>query len=67
MLEERIIDWTNDYFTELVINTDTGEIVRDIELSLSEHTGRGYAKFTKQQKRSQGDERQVLTKKEVHG
>jgi hypothetical protein len=45
MLKERIIDRKNNYYKESVVNVDTGEVVRDIEQPLSEHTGRGSAKF----------------------
>lgn len=44
MEKERIIDRKNNFYKELVINSDTGQVVRDIEHSLSEHTGRGSAK-----------------------
>ena len=48
MGKERIIDRKNNYYKELVVNTDTGEIVRDIEQPLSDHTGHGSAKRKKQ-------------------
>jgi hypothetical protein len=48
MSKERIIDRKNNYYKELVVNTDTGEIVRDIEQPLSDHTGHGSAKRKKQ-------------------
>jgi len=48
MRKERIIDRENNIYRELVVNSDTGEIVRDVEQPLSEHTGRGSAKHKKQ-------------------
>jgi hypothetical protein len=48
MEKERIIDRKNNNYKELVVNTDTGEVVRDVEQPLSEHTGRGSAKHKKQ-------------------
>jgi len=48
MHKERIIDRKNNHYKELVVNTDTGEIVRDIEQPLSDHTGRGSAKHKEQ-------------------
>lgn len=47
MRKERIFDRKNNIYKELVINTDTGEVVRDIEHPLTEHTDRGSAKFKK--------------------
>jgi hypothetical protein len=44
MSKVRILDRKEDYYKELVINTDTGNIDRDVEQPLSEHTGRGSAK-----------------------
>ena len=44
MSKVRIIDRKENYYKELVINTDTGNIDRDVEQALSEHTGRGSAK-----------------------
>jgi hypothetical protein len=41
MRKERIIDRKNDYYSETVINEDTGEVVRQIEEPLSRHTDRG--------------------------
>ena len=40
----RIIDRKENSYKELVINTDTGNIDRDVEEALSGHTGRGSAK-----------------------
>ncbi|MGX2030873.1 hypothetical protein [Methylocaldum gracile] len=48
MEKERIIDRKNDYYKELVINTDTGEVVLAVEQPLSEHIGHGSAKHKKQ-------------------
>jgi hypothetical protein len=47
MHKERIIDRKNDYYKEKVVNTDTGEVVRDVEHQLSKHTDHGSAKFKK--------------------
>jgi uncharacterized Ntn-hydrolase superfamily protein len=47
MRKERIIDRKNNFYKELVVNTDTGEIVRDVEQPLSDHTGHGSAKVNK--------------------
>ena len=44
MSKVRILNRKKDYYKELVINADTGNIVRDVEHPLSEHTGRGSAK-----------------------
>jgi hypothetical protein len=48
MQKERIIDRKNKHYKELAVNTDTGEVVRDIEQPLSEHTGHGSAKHRRQ-------------------
>jgi hypothetical protein len=48
MKKERIVDRKANYYKELVVNVDTGEVVRDVEHPLSEHTGRGSAKHPKQ-------------------
>jgi hypothetical protein len=47
MNKERIIDRKDNYYKELVVNADTGEVVRNVEHPLSEHKERGYAKFKK--------------------
>jgi hypothetical protein len=47
MKKERIIDRGNDRYKELVINTDTGEIVQNVEHPLSDHSGHGSAKYNK--------------------
>ena len=47
MRKDRIIDRKNNFYKELVVNTDTGELVRDVEQPLSEHTGYGSAKHKK--------------------
>lgn len=47
MHKERVIDRKNDFYKELVIDTNTSEIVRSVEQPLSEHTGRGSAKDRK--------------------
>jgi len=47
MQKERIIDRKNNIYKELVVNTDTGEVVRDVEHPLTDHKGHGYAKYKK--------------------
>ena len=47
MQKERIIDRKNNSYKELVVNIDTGEVVRDVEHPLSEHIGYGSAKHEK--------------------
>ena len=44
--KERIIDRANDKYGEKVV-TSNGEILRDVNSSLKEHTDRGTAKFKK--------------------
>ena len=44
MSKVRIIDRKEDYYKELVIDTDTGNVDRDVEHPLSEHRGHGSAK-----------------------
>jgi hypothetical protein len=48
MRKERIFDRKNNRYRELVVNSDTGEVVRDVEQPLSEHRGHGSAKHKKQ-------------------
>lgn len=48
MHKERIIDRKNNVYRERVVNTDTDEVVRDIEEPLSEHINHGSAKHKKQ-------------------
>ncbi|PIR12942.1 zinc ribbon domain-containing protein [Candidatus Falkowbacteria bacterium CG11_big_fil_rev_8_21_14_0_20_39_10] len=43
---ERIIDWTNNFYKELIKNKD-GKIIKDIEEPLSQHQGHGFAKYIK--------------------
>lgn len=43
----RIIDRENNKYKELVSDADTGEIIRDVEQPLTDHTEHGSAKFTK--------------------
>ena len=45
MSKARILDRNEDCYKELVINTDTGNIVHNVEHPLSEHTGHGSAKI----------------------
>ena len=40
----RIIDRDSDSYYELVVDEETGDILRECEEKLSEHTGRGAAK-----------------------
>ena len=40
----RIIDRASDKYLELVVDEETGDILRECEEKLSEHTGRGTAK-----------------------
>ena len=47
MQKERIIDRKNNSYKELVVNIDTGEVVRDVEHPLSDHKGYGSAKLNK--------------------
>jgi hypothetical protein len=47
MRKERIFDRKNNFYKELVVNADTGEIVLDVEQPLSDHTGHGSAKVNK--------------------
>jgi hypothetical protein len=47
MYKERIIDRKNNCYKELVVDADTGQVTRNVEQLLSEHTGHGYAKFKK--------------------
>ena len=44
MAKVRILNRKKNCYKEMVINVDTGNIVRDVEHPLSEHTGRGSAK-----------------------
>ena len=44
MHKDRIIDRENDFYKEKVVNTDTGEVVRDVEGPLTKHKDRGSAK-----------------------
>jgi len=48
MHKERIFDRKNNSYKERVVNTDTGEVVRDIEEPLSKHIDHGSAKHKKQ-------------------
>lgn len=41
----RILDRDNDLYVEKVVDPETGEVLRDVEEPLSEHQGRGSAKF----------------------
>lgn len=45
--KERVIDKDNNRYRELVKEEDTGEIIRDIDQPLTDHTGHGSAKFKK--------------------
>ena len=45
--KEQIIDRENDLYKKLVIDEDTGEVLRHVEHKLSEHKGRGSAKTKK--------------------
>ena len=47
MRKERIIDRRNDRYRETVVDEDSGEVVRQIDESLSEHRNRGSASFKK--------------------
>ena len=42
--KKRVIDKNADHYEELVVDNDTGEILRDIKEPLSQHHGRGSAK-----------------------
>jgi DNA-directed RNA polymerase subunit RPC12/RpoP len=42
--KEDVIDYENDRRRELVVDQRTGEVIRDIDHTLSEHRGRGSAK-----------------------
>lgn len=48
MSEVRIIDRKENLYKELVIDTDTGTIEKDVEQPLSEHRGHGSAKIKQQ-------------------
>lgn len=43
--KDRILDRDNDRYVEKVVDPETGEVLRDVEQPLSEHQGRGSAKF----------------------
>jgi hypothetical protein len=47
MWKHRIIDRLNDLYHELVIDDETGEVVRDVFEPLSRHVDHGSAKFKK--------------------
>lgn len=47
MQKEWIFDRKNDRYKELVINTDTGKTVRNVDELLSEHIDHGSAKYIK--------------------
>jgi hypothetical protein len=47
MHKERIFDRKNNLYKERVVNTDTGEVIREVEHPLSDHTGHGSAKRKK--------------------
>ena len=41
---ERLIDREGDYYSEIVLDAETGEVIRSKQESLSDHRGRGSAK-----------------------
>jgi hypothetical protein len=43
----RVIDRRNDRYRESVVDQVTGEVVREVDEPLSEHTGRGSARQRK--------------------
>lgn len=47
MKKERIIDRKNNYYKEVIFNTDTNRIVREVSHPLSAHIGHGTAKYKK--------------------
>lgn len=46
-IKSRVIDRENDYYFEEIIDPETGEVLHHREEKLSEHYGRGSAKFQK--------------------
>lgn len=51
MQKERLIDWGNDRYKEVVTDPETGIIVHHCEEPLSKHRGHGSAKKTKLKKK----------------
>jgi len=51
MQKERLIDWGNDRYREVVTDPETGIIVHHCEEPLSKHRGHGSAKKTKLKKK----------------
>jgi hypothetical protein len=50
MKKERVFDRQNNIYTERVVDSDTDEIVRDVQEPLSDHTGHGSAKLARSRK-----------------
>ncbi len=44
VLKERIIDWQNDWYREVVTDSETGAIIQECSEPLSKHRGHGSAK-----------------------
>jgi hypothetical protein len=44
MTKQRIIDWTNDRYKELVADPETGQTIHSCDEPLSKHHGHGSAK-----------------------
>lgn len=44
---EQHIDRLNNRYRKIVVDEDTGEVLRDVDEPLSVHTGRGSAKYAK--------------------
>ena len=47
MQKERVLDKDNDHYKEVVVDSETGEVIHHNEEPLSEHFGHGSAKFKK--------------------
>lgn len=52
---QRVIDRDRNEYHERVIDVETGEVVREVHEPLSDHTGRGSARFSDEAKNDEDD------------